>query len=143
MWERTASVLLPHDWLTFRLTGRQVTDRGDASGTGYWSPAENRYRLDLLEHTLGEKDWSDVLPEVLDPLAVAGEWGDVGTVVGPGTGDNMAAALALGLRPGDLALSFGTSGTAFVRRPTRAPTRAARSPALPTRRGATSPWCAR
>ena len=114
MWERTASVLLPHDWLTFRLTGRQVTDRGDASGTGYWSPAENRYRLDLLEHTLGEKDWSDALPEVLDPLAVAGEWGAVGAVVGPGTGDNMAAALALGLRPGDLALSFGTSGTAFV-----------------------------
>jgi xylulokinase len=113
VWERVASVLLPHDWLTFRLTGRRVTDRGDASGTGYWSAAENRYRLDLLEHTLGEKDWSSVLPEVLDPLGVAGEWGDVGAVVGPGTGDNMAAALGLGLRPGDLALSFGTSGTAF------------------------------
>jgi xylulokinase len=107
-------VLLPHDWLTFRLTGRRVTDRGDASGTGYWSPAENRYRLDLLDETLGEKDWSNLLPEVLDPLTVAGEWRDAGTVVGPGTGDNMAAALGLGLRPGDLALSFGTSGTAFT-----------------------------
>ncbi|HEY6472392.1 MAG TPA: xylulokinase [Acidimicrobiales bacterium] len=114
VWARVASVLLPHDWLTFRLTGRRVTDRGDASGTGYWSPAENRYRLDLLEGTLGERDWSSLLPEVLDPLAVAGEWRDVGTIVGPGTGDNMAAALGLGLRPGDLALSFGTSGTAFT-----------------------------
>jgi xylulokinase len=114
VWDRTASVLLPHDWLTFRLTGRRVTDRGDASGTGYWSPAENRYRLDVLERALGEKDWSHALPEVLDPRAVAGEWRGVGAVVGPGTGDNMAAALALGLRPGDLALSFGTSGTAFV-----------------------------
>jgi xylulokinase len=113
-WARVASVLLPHDWLTFRLTGRRVTDRGDASGTGYWSPAENRYRLDLLEDTLGEKDWSNLLPEVLDPLAVAGEWRGARTVVGPGTGDNMAAALGLGLRPGDLALSFGTSGTAFT-----------------------------
>ena len=35
---RVATVLLPHDWLTFRLTGRRTTDRGDASGTGYWSP---------------------------------------------------------------------------------------------------------
>jgi xylulokinase len=113
VWKRVASVLLPHDWLTFRLTGRRVTDRGDASGTGYWSPAENRYRLDLLDETLGEKDWSSLLPEVLDPHAVAGEWREAGAIVGPGTGDNMAAALGLGLRPGDLALSFGTSGTAF------------------------------
>ena len=36
-WQRLARVVLPHDWLTFRLTGRFVTDRGDASGTGYWS----------------------------------------------------------------------------------------------------------
>lgn len=114
VWARVASVLLPHDWLTFRLTGRRVTDRGDASGTGYWSPAENRYRLDLLEDAPGERDWSSLLPEVLDPLEMAGEWRDVGAVVGAGTGDNMAAALGLGLRPGDLALSFGTSGTAFT-----------------------------
>ncbi len=51
---------------------------------------------------------------MLDPLEVAGEWRDNGAVVGAGTGDNMAAALGLGLRPGDLALSFGTSGTAFI-----------------------------
>ena len=42
---RTAAVCLPHDWLTWRLRGTDdvrdlVTDRGDASGTGYWSPAE-------------------------------------------------------------------------------------------------------
>ena len=34
-WQRLAHVLLPHDWLTFELTGRLATDRGDASGTGY------------------------------------------------------------------------------------------------------------
>jgi xylulokinase len=39
---RIRHVLLPHDWLTFRLTGQFVTDRGDASGTGYWSPSEER-----------------------------------------------------------------------------------------------------
>ncbi|HWD53847.1 MAG TPA: xylulokinase [Acidimicrobiales bacterium] len=113
-WDRVASILLPHDWLTFRLTGRRVTDRGDASGTGYWSPAENRYRVDVLDRVLGEREWLGLLPEVLDPRAVAGEWRGVGALVAPGTGDNMAAALALGLEPGDLALSLGTSGTAFV-----------------------------
>src|SRR5580693_687923 len=54
---RTASVLLPHDWLTFRLTGRRTTDRGDASGTGYWSPGEERYRYDLLALVDSGMDW--------------------------------------------------------------------------------------
>ena len=62
------SVMLPHDWLTFRLTGRRVTDRGDASGTGYWSPAESRYRVDLLEELVDAGvDWEAALPEVLCP----------------------------------------------------------------------------
>src|SRR4051794_29513788 len=55
---RTAAVCLPHDWLTWRLAGssgldRLVTDRGDASGTGYWSASQEAYRLDLLERALG------------------------------------------------------------------------------------------
>ena len=51
---------------------------------------------------------------MLAPDAVAGEWRGAGIPVAAGTGDNMAAALGLGLRPGDLALSLGTSGTAFT-----------------------------
>ena len=111
---RVASVLLPHDWLTFRLTGRRTTDRGDASGTGYWSPREGRYRHDLLRLVSADIDWESALPEVLAPDAVAGEWRGAGIAVAAGTGDNMATALGLGLRPGDLALSLGTSGTAFA-----------------------------
>lgn len=109
---RTAAVLLPHDYMTFRLTGRRTTDRGDASGTGYWSPREGRYRDDILRLVSEGIDWASALPEVLAPDAVAGEWAGVGCRVAPGTGDNMAAALGLGLRPGDLLLSMGTSGTA-------------------------------
>jgi xylulokinase len=109
---RMSSVLLPHDWLTFRLTGEMTTDRGDASGTGYWSPAEGRYRSDLLRLVDDQVDWDTMLPPVLGPDAVAGEWAHTGSIVGPGTGDNMASALGLGLRPGDLSLSFGTSGVA-------------------------------
>ena len=111
---RVAYVLLPHDWLTFRLTGRRTTDRGDASGTGYWSPREARYRDDLLRLVSDDIDWGAALPEVLAPDATAGEWRGAGITVAAGTGDNMAAALGLGLRAGDLALSLGTSGTAFT-----------------------------
>lgn len=110
-WARMARVLLPHDYLTHRLTGAYTTDRGDASGTGYWSPTTGEYRWDLLAVIDGERDWTDVVPTVLGPLDVAGQWNDVAVAVG--TGDNMAAALGLGLAPGDAALSVGTSGTAF------------------------------
>ncbi|HYA67202.1 MAG TPA: FGGY family carbohydrate kinase, partial [Acidimicrobiales bacterium] len=111
---RTAAVLLPHDWLTSRLTGRRTTDRGDASGTGYWSPRQERYRPDLLELVAPDLPWEALLPDVLAPDGVAGEWPATGAMVAPGTGDNMAAALGLGLQPGDLVLSLGTSGTAYT-----------------------------
>ncbi len=129
---RVAHVLLPHDWLTFRLTGRFTTDRGDASGTGYWSPGEGAYRLDLLSLVDAEKDWAAALPTVLGPWdraggltgAAADDLGlPVGTPVGAGTGDNMAGALGLGLRPGEVAVSIGTSGTVYTPsdRPVRDP----------------------
>ncbi len=107
-----ARVLLPHDWLTHRLTGGFSTDRGDASGTGWWSPAEEVYREDLLALVDDSLSVDVLLPRVLGPTEAAGDW--EGAVVGPGTGDNMAAALGLGMGPGDLALSLGTSGTAFM-----------------------------
>jgi xylulokinase len=111
-WDRLAHVVLPHDWLTFRLTGRLVTDRGDASGTGYWSAADGTYRPDLLALVDDGRDWSAVVPPVLGPLEAAGEWR--GAVVGPGTGDNMAGALGVGLRTGDVVVSIGTSGTVYA-----------------------------
>src|SRR6478609_9284898 len=45
---RVAHVLLPHDWLTLQLSGELVTDRGDASGTGYWSPSTGCYVGDVF-----------------------------------------------------------------------------------------------
>ena len=112
VWPRLRRVLLPHDELTRRLTGRYTTDRGDASGTGYWSPATGDYRFDLLALVDDERDWSPVVPDVLGPMDAAGEWN--GAAVAPGTGDNMAAALGVGLRPGDAVISIGTSGTVYA-----------------------------
>jgi xylulokinase len=109
----TATVCLPHDWLTWRLAGGDgppVTDRSDASGTGYWSAATGAYRRDLLRLAFGRDDVT--LPEVLGPAATAGQTAG-GAALGPGAGDNAAAALGVGARPGDVVVSIGTSGTVF------------------------------
>jgi len=108
---QTAAVCLPHDWLTWRLAGSPaldalVTDRGDASGTGYWSAAAGEYRLDLLERALGH---AALVPTVLNPAEPAGCTVG-GAVLGPGSGDNAAAALGLAAEPGDVIVSIGTSG---------------------------------
>jgi xylulokinase len=117
---RTAEVVLPHDWLTGRLLagwgadsvvpGTATTDRGDASGTGYWSPSSGDYRSDLVGRAFGR---TVALPQVLAPDAVVGETPD-GMLVSVGTGDNMAAGLGLAIRPGDVVVSLGTSGTVFA-----------------------------
>ncbi len=131
---RVAMVMLPHDYLTWRLSGRHVTDRGDASGTGWFNPAANRYEPDLLRSFVTEPEsWLSKFPTLLGPDEAAGiitaaastELGLAPDVlVGPGTGDNMAAALGLGLGIGDVALSLGTSGTvcAVSATPTSDPT---------------------
>ena len=109
---RARGVMLPHDWLTWKLSGSEqpTTDRGDASGTGYWDPASNTYRPDLLEHAFGRQ--LD-LPRVASPAEAVGRTPE-GARVAPGTGDNMGSALGLGLRPGDAVVSLGTSGTVFA-----------------------------
>lgn len=111
---RTAAVCLPHDWLTWQLAGAGsldalVTDRSDASGTGYWSPVTGSYRPDLLERALGRKA---LVPTVLGPRDAAGSVAAGGAVLGPGAGDNAASALGLGAVVGDVVVSIGTSGVA-------------------------------
>jgi xylulokinase len=127
---RTEAVCLPHDWLTWRLSrlgGEELpplaaltTDRGDASGTGYWSPATGEYRLDLLALAGGR---TFRVPRVLAPAGSAGSTPS-GVLLGPGTGDNAAAALGVGAGPGDVVVSIGTSGVvaAVVDKPVADPT---------------------
>jgi xylulokinase len=103
-----------------------ATDRGDASGTGYWSPASGTYRTDLVELAFGR---TVELPRVLAPSEPAGTTAatsvaPAGALLGPGTGDNMAAVLGVGAVEGDVVVSIGTSGTVFAvhPRPTADPT---------------------
>jgi len=115
--ERTRACVLPHDWLTGQILKQGngfeswTTDRGDASGTGYWSASSGAYLPEMLDLAIGRQI---EVPRVLGPTEAAGRT-ESGLVVAPGTGDNMGAALGLGLRPGDAVISLGTSGTAFAR----------------------------
>jgi xylulokinase len=118
---RIAAIALPHDWLTWRISGATrldtlVTDRSDASGTGYFDPAAGEYRRDLLARALRDDTLADrvVLPRVLgadesvgsgDPAAGLGH-----VLLGPGCGDNAGAALGLALTAGQTSVSVGTSG---------------------------------
>jgi xylulokinase len=174
--DRAARVLLPHDWLTWRLAGgggpgdeplaaaggsgrtssitagarpasdrngtadngtarngtartgtartgtartgsartgtaaEPVTDRGDASGTGYWDARTGVYRRDLLAAAFGR---TLEVPRVAKPAEAVGHTPE-GIVLSAGTGDNMGAALGLGAQPGDVVVSVGTSGTAYA-----------------------------
>lgn len=122
-----ATMLLPHDWLTYRLTGERVTDRSDASGTGYYSAVEDRWLTDVLTDLVSpDVPWAAVLPRVLAPTEPAGTvLPDVAAelglapdlVVGPGGGDQHLGAVGLGLGAGDVAFSLGTSGVALTSTP--------------------------
>jgi len=118
--QSASRVLLPHDYMNFRLTGNAATDRGDASGTGWWSSATEGYSSEALD--LVGLDPA-LLPEIVSPGDRAGVVTDqaseiigvpAGTPVAGGTGDNMGAALGLGLQPGRPVVSLGTSGTIYA-----------------------------
>jgi len=121
---RISAAMLPHDWLTYRLAGRAVTDRGSASLTGLWSPSDEAWIPEVLAEVGGAgTNWPSRLPEVLGPADQA-DWltapvyellGLRGRpVVGAGTGEPMAVALALGLRPGRVAVSLGRVTTVLA-----------------------------
>lgn len=123
---RVRHLSVPHDWLTYRLTGRRVTDRSDASGTGYYSAATGRWRTDILDEVVAQRDWAPLLPDVLGPdesagritQAAAAELGiDPEALVGAGGGDQHLAAQGIGLGEGDVAYSLGTSGVVFATTP--------------------------
>lgn len=125
-----AAIRLPHDFLTERLSGRAVTDPGDASGTCWYSTATGAYDPELLA-LLGLD--AALLPEVaasggdragsLTQAAAEALGLPAGIAVAAGTGDNMSAAVGLGLGGAGLldhpVLSLGTSGTVFAASRTR------------------------
>jgi xylulokinase len=123
---RTARMCLPHDYLNLWLTGEFVTEPGDASGTAYFDVRARRYRDEVLAAIDDQRDWARTLPKVAPSLSVIGRLRPeaaaslgiaAGVPVSAGGGDNMCAAIGCEVTAeGPVAVSLGTSGTAFAYR---------------------------
>ncbi|HKC92216.1 MAG TPA: xylulokinase [Candidatus Limnocylindria bacterium] len=123
---RTVRMCLPHDYLNLWLTGRFVTEAGDASGTAYFDVRALRYSDAVLAAIDERRDWDRTLPAIAPSLSIVGRLREdaatslglePGIPVSAGGGDNMCAAIGCGVvSEGPVAVSLGTSGTVFAYR---------------------------
>lgn len=123
-YHRLNTVLLPHNYLNFYLTGKKSMEYGDASGTGLMDVRKLRWHQDIIK--IIDADLIDKLPPLLHPVEPVGyirkEIADVfnldKVLVASGGGDNMMAAIGTGnVVPGIFTLSLGTSGTIYTYAP--------------------------
>jgi xylulokinase len=106
-----AHVLLPKDYVRFRLTGERATDVADASGTLLLDVPHRRWSEEVLGALDLPIEW---LPRVLESPEVSGQTED-GVPVAAGAGDQAAGALGVGVdRPGPVSVVLGTSGVVFA-----------------------------
>src|SRR5438874_12533780 len=113
-YSRIAHVLLPKDYVRFRLTGERATDVADASGTLLLDVAARAWSPEMLAALEIDPAW---LPPVLESPVVSGHT-PAGLPVAAGAGDQAAGALGVGVdRPGPLSIALGTSGVVFAALP--------------------------
>ncbi|MEQ9812366.1 MAG: xylulokinase [Azospirillaceae bacterium] len=118
---RTATVLLPKDYVRFRLSGELATDLSDASGTLWLDVGERRWSPELIAATGLPPTAMPRVVEGTEPTGTlapefARRWGMArAPVIAGGAGDNAASAIGLGaIQPGDAFLSLGTSGVLWI-----------------------------
>ena len=114
---RVAAVCLPHDWLSWKLSGSSeiadiFTDRSDASGTGYFNPVTSEYIPDLFAKII-RSNQKVYLPRIVTSKEF-GATTSSGLKIGAGAGDNAGAGFGIQAKEGDVIVSLGTSGTAFA-----------------------------
>ena len=119
-----ATILLPHDYLNYYLTGELVMECGDASGTGLLDIRSRDWHSGMLAAVDPDRDLSACLPPLLSAAETVGTLRaplaerlglPAGTPVACGGGDNMMAAIGTGnVSEGRLTMSLGTSGTLFA-----------------------------
>lgn len=120
VFERVRQVLLPKDWLRWRMTGEFATDMSDAAGTLWLDVARRDWSGELLAACGLSRKHMPMLhegPETTGTLRteLAQHWGLRPIPVVAGASDNAAGALGAGVfRAGDAMLSLGTSGVVFV-----------------------------
>jgi xylulokinase len=121
LWQRVRSILLPKDYVGFRLTGERATDVADASGTLLFDVAKRCWSQEMLVATEIDERW---LPQVFESPDVAGEVSAegaaatglrAGTPVVAGAGDQAAGAVGMGIvKAGMVSATIGTSGVVFA-----------------------------
>ena len=120
---RMKTILLPHDYVNYYLTGELFMEYGDASGTGWLNIRTRQWSDEILAAMDNERDLKECLPPLVRPdeaqlisRSAADEFGlPDDTIVSPGGGDNMMTAFGTGnVREGCLTMSLGTSGTIFA-----------------------------
>jgi xylulokinase len=121
-YQRLATVLLPHDYLNFWLTGEKVMEYGDASGTALLDVRKRKWSEAVLEAI--DPELAGKLPPLISSNKPAGTLQPAtaklldlnpGVVVSAGGGDNMMGAIGTGnTRAGVITASFGTSGTIYA-----------------------------
>jgi xylulokinase len=120
-WKRVRSVMLPKDYVRFRLTGERAIDVADASGTLLLDVANRRWSKEMLQAAEIDERMLPVLyesPEVCASVCVSGAEATglrVGTPVVAGAGDQAAGATGMGIvDPGAVSATIGTSGVVFA-----------------------------
>jgi D-xylulose kinase len=123
-YDRLATILLPHDYINFWLTGQRRTEFGDASGTAYFDVENRRWSKTLLDAIDDSGHLETCLPEFVDAQEPCGYLRPeisrrlglpAKTIVASGGGDNMMAAIGTGnIKPGIITASLGTSGTIYA-----------------------------
>ena len=121
-YKQLATVLLPHDYLNFWLTGQKVMEYGDASGTALLDVRKRKWSSTILDAI--DPELADKLPPLMSSdkpagrlqLSTAKQLGlNPDVLVSAGGGDNMMGAIGTGnTRPGVITASFGTSGTIYA-----------------------------
>ncbi len=121
VWARVRSVLLPKDYIRFRLTGERATDVADASGTLLFDVAQRRWSDPMLAAAEIDKEFLPTVfesPEITGVVSAAGSTATglrEGTPVVAGAGDQAAGAVGMAIvRPGTVSATIGTSGVVFA-----------------------------
>lgn len=120
-WNRVAHIMLPKDYVRFRLTGERAIDMADASGTLLLDVANRRWSAEVLSKTGIDRHLLPALhesPQVCGQVSIAGAEATglrVGTPVVAGAGDQAAGAVGMGIaRAGAVSATIGTSGVVFA-----------------------------
>lgn len=123
-YQRLDTVLLPHDYINFWLTGEKTTEFGDASGTAYFDVQNRRWSFDVLRAIDPTGKLENCLPRIIQSHEAVGEirpdiaktFGfSPNVIVSSGGGDNMMAAIGTGnVSDGTVTASLGTSGTIYA-----------------------------